>query len=84
LLVDSAKQVAYYPLGSSVVVWPLGGNGGEKRSFLTGHTYRIGSIAISKSGKFVATGETHLVGTKVIKTKLITTAKIIELKYGLL
>ena len=62
LFVDPAKKVAYYPLGSSVVVWPFGGG---QKDFLTGHTYLIGSIDLSKSGKYLATGETDVVGTKV-------------------
>lgn len=52
-----------------MVVWPL--NGGQK-SFLTGHTYLIGSIAMSDSGKYLATGETHQVGTKVRVSCLFT------------
>ena len=62
LFVDPSKKVAYYPLGSSVVVWSF--NNGHK-DFLTGHTYLIGSIDLSKSGKYLATGETDVVGTKV-------------------
>ena len=64
LLVDSRDEMAYYPLGSSIVAFPL--RGGQK-SFLTGHTYLIGTIAISNSGKYLASGETDNVGTKVIK-----------------
>jgi len=62
LFVDPAKKVAYYPLGSSVVVWPFGGG---QKEFLTGHTYLIGSIDLSNSGRYLATGETDVVGTKV-------------------
>ena len=62
LLVDPRDEMAYYPLGSSIVAFPL--RGGQK-SFLTGHTYLIGTIAISNSGKYLASGETDNVGTKV-------------------
>ena len=62
-MVDPVHGLAYYPMGSSVVVWPLGGAG--HKSFLTGHTYLIGSIALSDSGKYLATGEIDVVGSKV-------------------
>ena len=64
LLVDSTRGLAYYPMGSSVVIWPFDKPNGQK-SFLTGHTYLIGSISLSDSGKYLATGETDKVGTKV-------------------
>ena len=60
--------MAYYPLGSSIVAFPL--RGGQK-SFLTGHTYLIGTIAISNSGKYLASGETDNVGTKVKNMRII-------------
>lgn len=60
---DPNKGLAYYPMGSSVVVWPFREEG--QKSFLTGHTYLIGSIALSDSGRYLATGETDVVGTKV-------------------
>ena len=66
LLVDSNQGMAYYPLGSSIVALPL--RGGQK-SFLTGHTYLIGTIAISNSGRYLASGETDNVGTKVCNQK---------------
>ena len=62
---DPSKKVAYYPLGSSVVVWSFTSG---KKDFLTGHTYLIGSIDLSKSGRYLATGETDVVGTKVHDT----------------
>ena len=51
-------------MGSSVVIWPINDPNAQK-SFLTGHTYNIGSIALSESCKYLATGETDVVGTKV-------------------
>ena len=51
-------------MGSSVVIWPFSKADAQK-SFLTGHTYLIGSIALSDSGRYLATGETDVVGTKV-------------------
>ena len=66
LLVDPNQGMAYYPLGSSIVALPL--RGGQK-SFLTGHTYLIGTIAISNSGRYLASGETDNVGTKVYNQK---------------
>ena len=68
LLVDPNQGMAYYPLGSSIVALPL--RGGQK-SFLTGHTYLIGTIAISNSGRYLASGETDNVGTKVCYQKRI-------------
>ena len=68
LLVDPRDEMAYYPLGSSIVAFPL--RGGQK-SFLTGHTYLIGTIAISNSGKYLASGETDNVGTKVKNMRII-------------
>ena len=65
LLVDPSKGLAYYPMGSSVVIWPFRSAG--QKTFLTGHTYLIGSIALSDSGRYLATGETDVVGTKVQK-----------------
>ena len=57
--------LAFYPLGSTVIVRHLRHGEGGKQSFLTGHQHPISCVAISKSGKFVATGEEHEIGTKV-------------------
>jgi WD40 repeat protein len=65
LLVDSIRSLAYYPMGSSVVIWPFDKPNDGQKSFLTGHTYLIGAIALSDSGNYLATGETDVVGTKV-------------------
>ena len=54
---------AYYPLGSSITVRHVASGGGQE--FLTGHTHPIGCLALSCSGKFLATGETHMIGSKV-------------------
>ena len=54
---------AYYPLGSSITVRHVAAGGGQE--FLTGHTHPIGCLALSNSGKYLATGETHLIGSKV-------------------
>ena len=58
-----AGDKAYYPLGSSITVRHVATGGGQE--FLTGHTYPIGCLSLSNSGRFLATGETHMIGSKV-------------------
>ena len=66
---DPSGSKAYYPLGSSVTVRHVAAGGGQE--FLTGHTHPIGCLALSNSGKFLATGEKHMIGSKVLISQKI-------------
>jgi hypothetical protein len=58
---------AFYPLGSTVVVRHLNvaATSSKRQSFLVGHDYVISCVDLSESGKYLITGETHQIGTKV-------------------
>ena len=43
-----------YPLGCTVIIRELGTN---KQEFLSGHSNNVSCLAVSKSGKFVASGQ---------------------------
>ncbi len=60
------EQRAFYPLGNSVVVRHLAGSG--SMTFLTGgHQHRISCLHLSEeTGAYLATGEEHEIGTKVL------------------
>eukprot|EP00002_Diphylleia_rotans_P013043 TRINITY_DN253_c0_g1_i1.p1 TRINITY_DN253_c0_g1~~TRINITY_DN253_c0_g1_i1.p1 ORF type:complete len:608 (-),score=132.32 TRINITY_DN253_c0_g1_i1:424-2247(-) len=59
LIVHPNKKHIIYPLGSTVVVKEVGG--AEGQTFLQGHTDRVSCVAVSKSGRFVASGQiTHM------------------------
>ena len=60
---DPDQERVFYPLGSSIVMRDV--KDGGRQEFLTGHTYKIGCLAISKSGNFLASGESHEIGAKV-------------------
>ena len=68
-------------MGSSITVRHITAGGGQE--FLTGHTHPIGCLALSNSGKYLATGETHLIGSKVSVSLLYVGISDIFLKSGL-
>eukprot|EP01137_Pigoraptor_chileana_P008790 Opistho-2@56123 len=53
------KKHVIYPLGSTVVVREIANN--HKQDFLQGHTNTVSCVAVSKSGRFIASGQiTHM------------------------
>lgn len=62
LIVHPNGKYVLYPLGNKVAIqeWST-----KKQSFLVGHTNIISSIAVSKSGKYVASGQINHIGFKV-------------------
>ena len=68
LVARPGLPMAFYPLGSTVVVRHLGSVAGaapNRQAFLVGHEHPICCVALSQSGKYLVTGEQHDVGTKV-------------------
>ncbi|KAJ8919844.1 hypothetical protein NQ315_006373 [Exocentrus adspersus] len=61
LLVHPNGKHIVYPLGNKVVIqnWAT-----KKQQFLTGHTNIISSIAVSASGKYLASGQINYIGFK--------------------
>ncbi|CAH1119873.1 unnamed protein product [Phaedon cochleariae] len=61
LIVHPNGKHILYPLGNKVAVqeWST-----KKQKFLVGHTNIISSIAVSKSGKYVASGQINHIGFK--------------------
>jgi len=58
LLVHPDKEHLIYPLGCTVVIENLKTN---EQKFLSGHTNDVSCLAVSKSGKYVASGQlTHM------------------------
>lgn len=55
LAVHSDREHILYPLGCNVVVQRIGGK--KSQTFLQGHSDFVTCIAVSKSGKYVATGQ---------------------------
>lgn len=53
-----------YPLGSTVVIKNLSDG---KQSFLTGHTDLVTTVALSKCGKYIASGQKTNMGFKVCR-----------------
>eukprot|EP00128_Syssomonas_multiformis_P006655 Colp12_sorted_trinity150504_noHs@14952 len=59
LIVHPNKKQIIYPLGATVVIRDI--KDSSKQSFLQGHTNTVSCIAVSKSGKYVASGQiTHM------------------------
>ena len=69
LVARPGLPMAFYPLGSTVVVRHVGTAAGapssNRQAFLVGHEHTISCVALSHSGKYLVTGEKHDVGTKV-------------------
>lgn len=62
LLVHPNGKHVVYPLGNKVVIqnWTT-----KEQHFLTGHTNIISSVAVSVSGKYLASGQINHIGFKV-------------------
>ncbi|CAH0546208.1 unnamed protein product [Brassicogethes aeneus] len=61
LIVHSDGKHVIYPIGNKVIVqdWTT-----RKQSFLTGHTNAISAVAVSRSGKYIASGQINHIGFK--------------------
>lgn len=44
-----------YPLGSTIIVRSLDKN--QEQTFLTGHSNNVSCLSVSKSGKYLASGQ---------------------------
>ncbi|XRA99932.1 cilia- and flagella-associated protein 52 [Pycnococcus provasolii] len=60
LILHPDGQTLIYPLGSMVVVRPK--NDSSQQEFLQGHTDEVSCIAISKSGRYLASGQITYLG----------------------
>mmetsp|Transcript_3663 Transcript_3663/g.11489 ORF Transcript_3663/g.11489 Transcript_3663/m.11489 type:complete len:610 (-) Transcript_3663:168-1997(-) len=74
LQVHPDREHLLYPLGSSVIVEEIGEKRGQK--FLQGHTGNVTCIAISKSGKLVASGEVSAFDATIILWDFATKTEI--------
>lgn len=61
LLVHPDRQHLIYPLGNTIVIEDLSNN---SQSCLTGHTDNVSCLSVSKSGKFLASGQVTHMGFK--------------------
>ncbi|XP_064617554.1 cilia- and flagella-associated protein 52-like [Liolophura sinensis] len=67
LIVHPDRQHFIYPLGSTVIIEEISDEKGprkRKQEFLTGHTNDVSCIAVSKSGRFLASGQITYMGFK--------------------
>lgn len=55
-----------YPLGSTLVIRSI--SDPTHKEFLSGHTDKIMSVAVSKSGRYIATGQRTHMGYQVMST----------------
>ena len=70
LKVHPNRQHMIYPVGCTIVIEDLQC---KKQEFLSGHSDNISCIAISKSGKYVASGQITYMGFKVSARKRFVT-----------
>ena len=61
LLVHPDRQHLIYPLGNTIVIEDLSDN---SQSCLTGHTDNVSCLSVSKSGKYLASGQVTHMGFK--------------------
>jgi len=62
LKVHPDKEHIIYPLGCTVIIKSLRSG---KQDFLQGHTNNVSCIAVSKSGRYIASGQVTFMGFKV-------------------
>jgi cilia- and flagella-associated protein 52 len=60
-----------YPVGCTVVIENIST---KKQEFLSGHSNNISCLAVSKSGRFIASGQVTYMGFKVISCHFIDIA----------
>lgn len=81
LKVHPNRQHLIYPLGCTVVIEDI--TSPHKQSFLWGHSNNVSCVAVSKSGKYVASGQyTHMgfkVSTEIIKTRVYDPQELAKL-----
>jgi len=61
LKVHPDRQRILFPVGCTVVIEDVGN---KRQEFLTGHTNNVSCIAVSKSGKYIASGQVTHMGFK--------------------
>ena len=66
LIVHPDRQHLIHALGSTIVIQDLG-NGSQK--FLSGHSGDVSCLAVSRSGKYIASGQVAPMGFKVSRWK---------------
>jgi hypothetical protein len=69
LLYTPCGKYIIYPLGSFVVIKNVQT---DKEAFFDGHSSEVASIAVSKDGNRLASGQTNLMGVKVCPHSLAT------------
>ena len=62
LLVHPDAKHLIYPLGNTIVIESLDDT--HKQKFLSGHTNNVSCVTVSKSGRFVASGQVTHMGFK--------------------
>lgn len=62
LKVHPDKEHLIYPLGCTVIIKSLRSG---KQTFLHGHTNNVSCISVSKSGRYIASGQVTFMGFKV-------------------
>ena len=72
LKIHPNRQHMIYPVGCTIVIEDLPG---KKQEFLSGHSDNISCIAISNSGKYIASGQITYMGFKV-SAGLFTRCKV--------
>ncbi|MBN3295417.1 CFA52 protein, partial [Amia calva] len=61
LIVHPDREHIIYPLGCTVIIKSLNNN---KQEFLHGHTNNVSCVTVSRSGKYVASGQVTFMGFK--------------------
>ena len=56
------RQHVIYPVGCTIVIEDMNT---KKQEFLTGHTNNVSCLAVSKSGRYLASGQITHMGFKV-------------------
>ena len=68
LIVHPSNKFVLYPLGSTVVIRDLGAQ--QSQRFLRGHSDAVSCIAVSPSGRYVASGQVTYMGFQVLPLSL--------------
>jgi WD40 repeat protein len=63
LVLHPTNKYVLYPLGSTVVIRDI--SSGQSQRFLRGHSDAVSCIAVSPSGRYVASGQVTYMGFQV-------------------